>query len=217
MPISAQAIDTMGTGNYLFNYFYSGGTYTHFFTIDSYDSTTGNFSGTGYYAVNPAYTWTIAGNQTGSIVTFYIDYTGLNPSYWVNADGEIVDGKLTGSATAPGQTATWEILQPWQGEALSKGYYSNHEPPTLACSPAEVPANAYPDSTDLEVFAGLTYKVTANGTYWAGDTITADAKYSKTERIAGDTWTDTVSGYEGHGPTLLDLQLDDGSGFYSPN
>jgi len=56
--------------------------------------------------------------------------------------------------------------------------------------------------------SGKTYWFKASGTAEAGDTIEFDAKYSITKRIIGDTWTDSVSGYEGWGLTLLDLQID---------
>jgi hypothetical protein len=49
------------------------------------------------------------------------------------------------------------------------------------------------------------YKFVVSGTAFAGDTIEFDAKYSITNRIPGDTWTDTVSGYEYLGTELLDL------------
>jgi hypothetical protein len=54
---------------------------------------------------------------------------------------------------------------------------------------------------------GEEYKIVASGTAFAGDTIDFDAKYSLTNRISGDTWTDCVSGYESYGPTLLDLEV----------
>ncbi len=51
------------------------------------------------------------------------------------------------------------------------------------------------------------YKIEAMGTFGAGDTIIADAEYSLTQRINGDTWTNVVSGYEGYGDILLDLTI----------
>ena len=42
----------------------------------------------------------------------------------------------------------------------------------------------------------------------AGDTIDFDASYSITNRIAGDTWTNTVSGYTSYGEKLLGLHVD---------
>jgi hypothetical protein len=56
-----------------------------------------------------------------------------------------------------------------------------------------------------ELMVGVDYLLKATGTANAGDTIDFDAKYSITNRISGDSWTDPVSGYESYGPTLLDL------------
>jgi len=55
--------------------------------------------------------------------------------------------------------------------------------------------------------SGKLYKIVASGTAFAGDTIEFDAEYSITARIPGDTWTDSVSGYESYGPNLLDLKV----------
>jgi len=66
--------------------------------------------------------------------------------------------------------------------------------------------NALPTSgPTLE--SGKQYIVQTRGIYLAGDTIEADAECSITNRIAGDTWTSLVSGYESHGDRLLDLTL----------
>jgi len=55
--------------------------------------------------------------------------------------------------------------------------------------------------------SGVTYLLEASGTANAGDTIDFDAKYSITNRIVGDDWTDLVSGYVSYGPTLLELKV----------
>lgn len=75
-------------------------------------------------------------------------------------------------------------------------------------STVQVPANSSVGETLSSVLeAGKIYKIEAAGTFEAGDTIIADAQYSLTRRIAGDTWTDVVSGYEGYGDILLDLTI----------
>jgi hypothetical protein len=55
------------------------------------------------------------------------------------------------------------------------------------------------------------YKFVVSGTAFAGgeytEDIEFDAKYSITHSDSGDTWTDTVSGYESYGEELLDLQV----------
>ena len=65
-----------------------------------------------------------------------------------------------------------------------------------------------PVSSSTVLEAGRTYLLKASGTASAGDTIDFDAKYSITSRIAGDTWTDAVSGYVSYGTELLDLFVD---------
>ena len=56
---------------------------------------------------------------------------------------------------------------------------------------------------------GQKYFVRVSGTFSAGDSITADAKYSV--RAPNTVWTDSVQNYESYGPTLLDLQIDGSS------
>lgn len=72
----------------------------------------------------------------------------------------------------------------------------------------EVPANSSTSQTLSPMLEAKIYKIEAVGTYKAGDTIIADAEYSLTQRIIGDTWTNVVSGYEIHGDILLDLTID---------
>ncbi|MFA5009724.1 MAG: PA14 domain-containing protein [Patescibacteria group bacterium] len=70
------------------------------------------------------------------------------------------------------------------------------------------------DSPILE--NGVEYLIRVSDTFNAGDSITADAKYSIR---TGSEWTDIVENYVGYGPALLDLQLDGTSpnwGSYSP-
>lgn len=58
------------------------------------------------------------------------------------------------------------------------------------------------------LYDGLKYQFKVSGVADAGDTIDFDAKYSLTNRIIDDTWTDAVSGYESYGTELLDLMVD---------
>ena len=67
-------------------------------------------------------------------------------------------------------------------------------------------------STPVEInLDSGSYKFVVSGTDFAGgkytEDIEFDAKYSITHSKSGDTWTDTVSGYESHGKDLLDLQV----------
>jgi len=55
---------------------------------------------------------------------------------------------------------------------------------------------------------GKYYLVKISGYANAGDTIDFDAKYSITNKVLSDVWTDDVTGYESYGPTLLDMFVD---------
>jgi len=52
------------------------------------------------------------------------------------------------------------------------------------------------------------YQLEASGVANAGANIDFDAKYSISGRYPLDTWTDLVTGYEVHGPGLLELKVD---------
>jgi hypothetical protein len=73
-----------------------------------------------------------------------------------------------------------------------------------------IPANSpSPTYSQKILYTGSTYFLKAYGVADAGDTIDFDAKYSKTNRITEDTWTDEVSGYKTYGSQLLDLYVND--------
>jgi len=66
-----------------------------------------------------------------------------------------------------------------------------------------------PDPVEIELLSG-DYRFVVSGTADAGDTIDFDAKYSITNRIQGDTWTDAISGYT-LPPEVLDLFVNNAS------
>ena len=73
-----------------------------------------------------------------------------------------------------------------------------------AYSPVQdTPVSAY----SSELTDGQDYKFVVSGTAFAGDTIDFDAKYSITNRIGSDEWTDAISGYS-LPATVLDLYVD---------
>ena len=85
-----------------------GGVWHHIYTIESFDPSTGAFSGTGHIIPDPSFTEIITGTVRGNQVTFHILYTGANPNYTVDAMGTIDDnGHLSGLAVSPGQGFTW--------------------------------------------------------------------------------------------------------------
>jgi hypothetical protein len=100
------------TGEWIWNYYYGSGTYTHTMIVDVFNPSTGDFSGYGHYNANPAYTWIVTGNVDGDNIDFYIDYTGLNPSYYVDGSGTISSSTyMSGDAIAPGQEAIWDATK----------------------------------------------------------------------------------------------------------
>ena len=104
------AVDQL-TGSYLLKFTCTSGcsgVFEHTKNITTVDDDTGNYLGSGFYNLNPAVTWNLNGNLSGSAVNFTIIYTGLNPGYTINATGIVhFDGSMSGTATGPGQTFTW--------------------------------------------------------------------------------------------------------------
>lgn len=87
------------------------GDYPHTMNVASMNTTTGDFSGTGFYNPNNAYTWNVTGNTQGASIEFDIVYTGLSPGYTVEADGTMnLDGTSFGTAvSSSAQTFTWTM------------------------------------------------------------------------------------------------------------
>jgi len=106
----AKAVDL--TGVWAFNFVVAGGgVYPHTMIISSFNSRTGAFSGTGYYNVDPTYTWTVTGIESGNTLTltFSILYTGTGAGYTVNAAGTIASStSMSGTATDSNSlSSTW--------------------------------------------------------------------------------------------------------------
>jgi hypothetical protein len=77
------------------------GTYLHTLNISSMDTSTGNFSGIGFYNPNNAYTWNISGHTEGSSFSAHIVYTGLGAGYTIDLTGTIdAGGTISGTATS---------------------------------------------------------------------------------------------------------------------
>ena len=67
----------------------------------------GTFTGTGFYNSDHAYTWTVAGNVSGNIVTYTVHYTGLLAGIEYTNTGTIAaNGSISGSSTGNCQTFT---------------------------------------------------------------------------------------------------------------
>jgi hypothetical protein len=137
---------------------------------------------------------------------------GYDPSAMaVSLTGDIsTTGSLPAGNTVDGTLAITVLngaLQNGEYEfTIDLGFYNVECPQTTLVDTVYVPAN-YPEPTysSINLVDGIDYILVATGIASAGDTIDFDAKYSITNRIQGDTWTDVVTGYESYGPTLLDL------------
>lgn len=88
-----------------------GGTdYVHTGFITSFNRSTGDFSGTGYYNVNHDYSWDITGNVTNSNITYSVVYNNLNPGTTyngvgtINVDGTVISSTISGAASG---TCEW--------------------------------------------------------------------------------------------------------------
>jgi hypothetical protein len=74
-----------------------------------------------------------------------------------------------------------------------------------------------PVVTSPALTPGITYRLEASGTYYAGGVsqfdIEADAEYSQDayQRVNGQPWTDSVHNYESYGEGLLEMWVEAGS------
>ena len=158
------------------------------------------------------FTITNLGNQP-------IDVDGvIGETYNVNALEIVVTGVAENTVLYAGEslegTVTIKVLP---GAEQNTPYpftmglgFSNTECPQYAHVETVVvdANNPIPTTSSAILENGFDYTLVATGTAFAGDTIDFDAKYSITHRITEDTWTDTVSGYEGYGTKLLNLLVD---------
>lgn len=203
IPASAAQPKWDMTGTYTIQYFLDGHQYDHTdtITVTSYDDPM-TFTGTGFYNPDPRYTETVTGTLTGDNLEFTVDYTGLNPTYALDADGTVApDGSLSGSATSnTGQHFTWTAI----GKARPFGF-------TTSCA-SGVFVSSKGGTQSLPTVPGHKYRIDVSGTYYAGGIdlydIRADAEYSqdRAQFAAGTAWTPEVNGYPG--ANLLDLLVD---------
>jgi len=76
-----------------------GGHYYHTMAITAFDRDTGVFSGSGTWNNDASYTWVVTGTVSGNAINFKIVYTGSNPGYYSEVQGEII--------TATSMSGTW--------------------------------------------------------------------------------------------------------------
>ena len=145
-----------------------------------------------------------------------VDSVSVSGSYDPDELEIVVDGVEKGAVLGVGESwggrkATIKVLQGVEQDTLYTFtislVFSNPDCPQYTYVETVVvdANNPNPTSSTAILEDGVAYTLVSTGTAFAGDTIDFDAKYSITNRIPGDTWTDSVSGYEGYGPTLLDL------------
>ena len=130
-------------------------------------------------------------------------HSGTADGYDLNAVESLQDCVEVQEETAWGD----KVGIPFSGNNWAM--YLKYLPELLLVDTVQVYAND-PNSVEsnIDLKSGVQYELEAMGTAFAGDTIDFDAKYSITDRISGDTWTDLVSGYESYGTKLLNLLVD---------
>ncbi len=192
------------------------------FSMTLSQDSSGAVSGTIVYDVG--ITGAITGQVSGSELVF-LRTDPAPSSYWATCDNCAIapDGlSFSGTGVGPGQ----EVM--WQAQGVAKHL------PTMSiddCSPAAYPGwghiwtgfvssvgtgSTTPVVTSPALTAGITYRIEASGTFYAGGTslfdIEADAEYSQDrhQRVNGLGWTDSVRNYEGYGEGLLELKVDGG-------
>ena len=101
-----------------------GGEYNHTMVVDEEDLVTGDFSGTGSYDPNSAYTWDVVGNTSGDDITFTLVYTGANAGYTINGEGIInSDGSIEGEVDNNCQTFSMDSDTATKESADNHGQY----------------------------------------------------------------------------------------------
>jgi len=179
------------------------------------------------YASQDGTTWTYLGeadntNQAGIHTISEFDLGDLEWAKYIKIV-DITDPALHGSDADGYDLNAVESLQDCVQEETAWGdgedfpgknwatYFTYEIQPFLVDTVEVYAVNENPTYSNISLESEVQYELEAMGTAHAGDTIDFDAKYSITNRITGDTWTDTVTGYSSHGPTLLDLFVNGGS------
>lgn len=117
-------------GTYTLTAFVYGAPWYHSMTIDTVTvitPTNATFSGTGFYILDPAYTWTVTGSIINGVVAFRILYTGTDAGYYFDGTGLAAD--MSGTATD-----SW--LRPDESWAISPAFAHEvlHYTATVTCA-----------------------------------------------------------------------------------
>ena len=92
VPVKAQTLITPQynlSGTWSFDDIWNNGNYYHVMIVTSFNPSTGDFSGSGYYVADPGLTWTIVGTETGNSVTFTLTTGGNNPGVVIQGTGTV--------------------------------------------------------------------------------------------------------------------------------
>lgn len=153
---------------------------------------------------NSQTTWTVethtglVPNESGTTRLDFVE-TGIHDQLGMFLDSVSVFQEDTESAWAEGTRFT-----PKGNWAT---YFKTVVQPVLVDTIYVYADSKLPTYSTINLESGKYYQLKASGIANAGDTIEFDAKYSITNRILGDTWTDSVSGYESYGTNLLELEV----------
>ena len=176
--------------------------------------TTGNVYGTapspqpynfgklwGPYTLTP-----LVGPNTLMFVVRNWVHTAYNPTgliYKLDYEYQLLEEETAWAAGSDFPGANWAT------------YFNYELQPVLVDTVQVYAIDKEPIYSTILLESGVQYQLEAVGTAFAGgkytEDIEFDAKYSITHSKTGDTWTDTVTGYESYGTTLLDLFVDGSS------
>ncbi len=176
-------------GDWKFNYYYNGKAYVHDMVIESFDQTTGEFRGYGQDA--QSHSWDLSGTFEGDKVEININYTGEDSDYWVAAEGLVSSSThMSGSAKAPGQTATWDAIKMGsdpQGIGLDMGASSPIQDSGIKSEPYSIAATT--QKWDLRGDWKFNY-------YYNGKTYTHAMEIESFDPVTGE--------FKGRGNTLFE-------------
>ena len=136
------------------------GTHNHTMDVTAFNTTTGDFTATGFYTSLPQYSWTGNGNISDSTMTMTIVYDVGSPlpGYTVTMSGAISDGDMSGTATSTnGETFNWTITP-------QAGPLTSPITPTPTTNPFAVPTACMGNGTYGAPIVGTNGSNNINGT-----------------------------------------------------
>jgi hypothetical protein len=160
LPAEAAALPNWDlTGTWTFDDIYGGDNF-HTMNITSFDTSTGAFSGTGFYKADPSLTWTINGVESGNNITYQLYVLTVAPGVTLDGVGTIDGSGLSMSGTGTqtnlpsGGPVTWTAI----GVAHAITYVNKVGPVTSSSLDGSSCGGTWANDTYSLFFA-----VTANG------------------------------------------------------